>query len=188
MPTTQRDTRLTYEDFVHFPDDGMRHELIDGVHYVTPSPAFQHQVLLGRIHLAIGNLIERHPQLGMVLLSPFDIVVTPWDVVEPDLMFIAADQMAIVTEQNLQGAPALVVEILSPSTRRRDRGIKRELFDRGGVREYWVVDPKAMAVTVYRRNADRGLVPMATLNNTEDVVLRTPLLPGFTLTLAKLFA
>ncbi len=188
MPTTQRDTRLTYEDFVHFPDDGMRHELIDGVHYVTPSPAFQHQVLLGRIHLAIGNLIERHPELGMVLLSPFDIVFTPWDVVEPDLMFIAADQMAIVTKQNLQGAPALVVEIVSPSTRKRDLGIKRELFDRGGVREYWVVDPKGLVVTVYRRQADGGLVPVVALSAGDAATLSTPLLPGFKLSLAKLFA
>ena len=187
MPTVQRDTRLTYDDFLLFPDDGKRHELIDGVHYVTPSPVSRHQIILGRLFLAIGNWLELHPELGQVFLSPLDTVFSPWDVVEPDLMFVATDQLDILTEPNIQGAPALVVEILSPGTRRRDLGIKRALFDRGGVREYWVVDPKAMAVTVNRRNAGRGLVPMETLNKTGDVVLRTPLLPGFSLSLIKLF-
>ncbi len=86
---------------------------------------------------------------------PLDTVLSPWDVVEPDLLFVAADQLDILTEPNVQGAPALVVEVLSPSTRRRDLGIKRQLYDRGGVREYWVVDPKGRDLTVYRRDGGR---------------------------------
>ena len=86
MPTTARsDKRLTYDDFVLFPDDGMRHELIDGVHYVTPCPVYKHQRLLGRLHLAMAGFLEHRPDLGEALLSPFDIVFSPWDVVEPDL-------------------------------------------------------------------------------------------------------
>ena len=81
-----------------------------------------------------------------------------------------------------------MVEILSPSTRRRDLGIKRELFDRGGVREYWIVDPKALTVTIYRRQADGGLVPVVALSVGIAATLSTPLLPGFMLSLAKLFA
>src|SRR5688500_8434989 len=114
MPTAHRDTRLTYEDFVRIPDDGMRHEIIDGVHYVTPSPVLRHQQLVGRLHLAIGHFLEEHPGIGQVFLSPLDTVFSPWDVVEPDLMFVAADQLGILTVPNIQGAPALVVEILSP--------------------------------------------------------------------------
>ena len=92
MPTTsQRGARLTYDDFVRIPDDGNRHEIIDGVHYVTPSPAFRHQQLLGRMHAAIFNFLEQHPEVGQVLLSPLDTGLSPWDVVEPDLLFIAAD-------------------------------------------------------------------------------------------------
>lgn len=189
MPTTaQRDRRLTYDDFVLIPDDGKRHEIIDGVHYVTPSPVLRHQVLLGRLHLAIGTFLEEHPELGQVFLSPLDTVFSPWDVVEPDLIFVAADQLEILTEPNIQGAPALVVEILSPSTRRRDLGIKRQLFDRGGVREYWLVDPKARELTVYRRLPDGGFPKLAQLSAGDDATLATPLLPGFTLSLAKLFA
>ena len=185
MPTVQRDTRLTYEDFVCFPDDGMRHELIDGVHYVTPCPITRHQLLVGRLHLAIGNHLEQRPGAGLLFMAPFDVIFSRWDVVEPDLLFVAGDQLEILTDANIQGAPALVIEILSPGTRRRDLGIKRELFDRGGVREYWVVDPKADDLTIYRRTPDGRLSKASQLG---AATLSTPLLPGFTLSLAKLFA
>lgn len=188
MPTTERDTRLTYDDFVRFPDDGLRHELIDGVHYVTPSPVTRHQQLSGRLHLAIGSYLEAHPEAGHLFYAPFDVIFSRWDVVEPDLIFVAADQLEILTDANVRGAPALVIEILSPGTRKRDLGIKRELFDRGGVREYWVVDPKLEDVAVYRRHADGRLVPAGALTAADGSMLTTPLLPGFELRLAKLFA
>lgn len=189
MPTTsQRDTRLTYDDFLLFPDDGKRHELIDGVHYVTPSPVLRHQQLLGRLYLAVGGFLEYHPEVGQAFLSPLDTVFSPWDVVEPDLVFVAADQLAILTEPNIQGAPALVVEILSPGTRKRDLGIKRQLFERWGVREYWVVDPKARDLSVYRRMADGTFPKVAQLSAGGETNLTTPVLPGFTMSLAKLFA
>jgi Uma2 family endonuclease len=189
MPTTShRDTRLTYEDFVRIPDDGKRHEIIDGVHYVTPSPVRQHQRLIGRLFLALGNFVEAHPDCGEVFGAPFDTVFSRWDVVEPDVLFVAADQLHILTEPNVQGAPALVVEVLSPSTRKRDLGVKRQLYDRGGVREYWVVDPKRRDVTVFRRERDGRFTQLAALSAGDDATLTTPLLPGFALSLAKLFA
>lgn len=188
MPTTDSDTRLTYEDFLRFPDDGLRHELIDGVHYVTASPAWRHQELLGRLHLAIGNHLVAHSGIGHVVLSPFDTVFSQWDVVEPDLLFVASNQLDIVTEANIQGAPALVVEILSPSTRKRDLGIKQQLFDRGGVQEYWVVDPVAEGVAVYRRGPDGSLAKVSQLGTDDRATLSSPLLPGFELSIATLFA
>ena len=188
MPTAHRDTRLTYDDFVHFPDDGMRHELIDGVHYVTPGPVTRHQLLVTRLLVAIGSYLELHPRVGQVFGSPLDTVFSQWDVVEPDLIFVAADQLNILTEPNIQGAPALVVEVLSPSTRKRDLGIKRQLFERGGVREYWVVDPKANDIAIYRRQPDGTLPKVLQLNSDDAARLSTPLLPGFALSLAKLFA
>jgi Uma2 family endonuclease len=189
MPTaSQRDTRLTYEDFCRIPDDGMRHEIIDGVHYVTPSPVLRHQDLLGRLYLAIGMFLEIHPAVGRVFLSPLDTVFSKWDVVEPDLLFVAADQLEILTEANVQGAPALVIEILSPSTRKRDLGIKRQLFDRGGVREYWIVDPRARDITIHRRAEDGTFPKVAQVSAEDDSMLTTPLLPEFALSLTKLFA
>ena len=189
MPTAARsDVRLTFDDFLLFPEDGKRHELIDGVHYVTAAPTVGHQELLGRLHLAIGNFLVGRRQLGRVFLSPLDVVLSYYDVVEPDLLFVAGDQQDILTEANVQGPPALVVEILSPSTRRRDEGIKRELFEAKGIREYWIVDPKGLRVTVYRRG-DEGQFPrLMDLVAGQALNLETPLLSGFALSLDDLFA
>ncbi len=187
MPTTAHDRRLTYEDFLLFPDDGLRHEIIDGAHYVTPSPNQRHQELVGRLHLSLGAFLEDRPDKGRVFLSPFDVVFSFHDVVEPDLVFVAPDQLDILTAQNIQGTPALVVEILSPSTRKRDLEVKRRLYERTGVREYWLVDPDVNAVTVYRR-ADGGSFPLvAHLTADTHDTLATPLVPGWSVTLARLF-
>ena len=186
MQQDTRDTRLTYDDFLLFPDDGLRHEIIDGEHYVTPSPNKGHQLLVGRLFFEIELFLRAHPGMGQVFLSPFDVVFSKWDVVEPDLLFVAADQEDILTEKNVQGAPALVVEIASPGTRRRDEQIKRQLFDRGGVREYWIVDPDAHIVRVFRRQPDGSLAAIAEL--ARETVLTTPLLPGLEIRLKELFA
>ncbi len=189
MPVMSRPRKkLTYADFLLFPDDGKRHELIDGVHYVTPSPNVGHQELLGRLHLAIGNFLSTRRGLGRVFLSPLDVVMSDYDVVEPDLLFVAGDQQGILTEANVQGPPALVVEILSPSTRRRDEGIKKRLFDQQGVREYWIVDPKNCRVSICRRSADGSFTIESTLSAAADEQVQTPLLPGFELSLSELFA
>lgn len=90
LPITER-RRLTYDDFLLFPDDGKRHELIDGEHFVTPSPNLRHQELLGRLHVAIATHLATRRHLGRVFLSPFDVVFTKFDVVEPDLLFVAGD-------------------------------------------------------------------------------------------------
>src|SRR5262245_1439547 len=119
-----RDSRLTYDDLLLFPDDGMRHEIIDGEHYVTPSPNPRHQVLIGRLFFEIESWLRQHSRAGQVFLSPLDVLFTRWDIVEPDLFFVASDQEEILTDKNVQGPPALVVEILSRSTRKRDEGIK----------------------------------------------------------------
>jgi Uma2 family endonuclease len=186
MSTSARpDTRLTYDDFLLFPDDGMRHELIDGEHYVTPAPTIRHQRLLGRLHLAMADHLRAHPSAGEVFVAPLDVVFSTWDIVEPDLLFVAADQTGILTEKNVVGAPALVVEILSPSTRKRDQQLKQRLFEKSGVREYWMVDPDRNTVVVDRRTGDDRFTRQETLG--ADGVLTTPLFPGWALSLRTLF-
>jgi Uma2 family endonuclease len=188
MPTsTHPPARWTAEEFLRLPDDGKRHELIDGVHYVTPSPKLLHQEIVGRLHLAVGNFLAGHPTLGRVYLSRLDVVLSQWDVVEPDLLFVAGDQFDILTEDNVQGPPALVVEILSRSTRKRDEQVKRDLFERTGVREYWVVNPWDDFVTVYRRAPEGTFRCVAQLAARHHATLTTPLLPGFALPLSELF-
>jgi len=182
-----RGNRLTYDDLVLFPDDGMRHEIIDGEHYVTPCPVTRHQRLVGRLHFEIEFFLREHPGTGMVFLAPFDVIFTKWDVVEPDLLFIAQDQAEILTDKNVQGPPALVIEVLSPGTRRVDEQVKLRLFDRGGVREYWLVDPELDSVTVFRRQPDGSFTKVAQLTSDGHDVLTTPLMAGFVIQLAGLF-
>ena len=182
-----RDTRLTYDDFVLFPDDGLRHEIIDGEHYVTPSPNTRHQELVGRLYFELALHLRSHPGQGRVFLAPFDVVMSRWDVVEPDLLVVTSDQREIVTTKNVQGAPALVIEILSPGTRRVDEGVKRALFARAGVREYWLVDPDADTARVSRRQEDGSFSEMASLSGSRDDALTTPLLPGLTIQLGQVF-
>lgn len=180
--------RLTYDDFLLFPDDdGLRHEIIDGEHYVTAAPNLRHQELVGRLFLTIGAFVEDRPERGRVFLSPFDVVFSFHDIVEPDLVFVAPDQFHILTDKNIQGTPALVVEILSPSTRKRDREIKRQLYDRAGVREYWLMDPELDVVTVHRRATDGSFPQAAPLTAQGLDTLDTPVLPGWSLGLARLF-
>jgi Uma2 family endonuclease len=186
MQQGTRDARLTYDDYLLFPDDGLRHEIIGGEHYVTPSPNMRHQVLAGRLHFEIELFLRAHAGLGRVFFAPFDVLFTKWDVVEPDLLFVAADQDDILTDRNVQGAPALVVEIASAGTRKRDEQIKRQLFDRGGVREYWIVDPDQNVVRVFRRQSDGSFPSVGDLSGNE--ALTTPLLPGLQIRLNELFA
>jgi len=187
-PFDSSDARLTYDDFLLFPDDGLRHEIIDGEHYVTPSPNLRHQALLGRLYFDIESYLRQHAGNGRVFMAPLDVVFTKWDVVEPDLLYVASDRADILTEKNVQGSPSLVVEILSPGTRRRDEGVKRRLFERGGVREYWLVDPERDRVTVFLRQEDGGFPRTAELFREHADVLTTPLMPGLAIRLTELFA
>jgi Uma2 family endonuclease len=189
MPTAARaDSRLTYDDFLLFPDDGRRHEIIDGEHYVTPSPNLRHQRLVGRLFLSIGNYLAAHPGAGQLFLAPLDVVLSYHDVVEPDLLFVAGDQSAIMTEKNIQGPPALVIEVISKSTRKKDAQTKRRLFERTGVREYWLVDPELDLVQVLRASAEGKLVRVEELSAEDDATLTTPLLADWHLSMRALFA
>ena len=189
MPTaTSPRRRLTYDDFLLFPDDGLRHEIIDGEHFVTASPVPRHQVLVGRLHFELESHLRAHPGSGQVFLAPLDVVLSQWDVVEPDLLLIGPDQPEILTARNVQGPPILVIEVVSPSTRSRDKHLKRDLFNRVGVREYWLVDPDTNVVTVHRRDEGGQFEEARLLAAAEHEALTTPLLPGLSIALAALFA
>ena len=178
--------KLTYDDFVLFPDDGMRHELIDGEHYVTPSPNRKHQKVSGNLFLLIGSWLEQRP-IGQLFYAPFDVVFSRFDVVEPDLLYMSNERATeVLTQANVQGAPEIVIEIGSPGTRKRDETIKRRLYERTGVAEYWIVDPDIDVVRVYRRRGDEFDRPIE-LSAESGAVLTTPLLPELQLPLARIF-
>lgn len=186
MPVSQK---LTVEElFAMFPgEDGLRHELIAGEHFVTSSPTTRHQQLVSRLWFEIESYLRANPKTAQVFGVPLDVVLSPYDMVVPDLILIADDQSDILTDKNVQGAPALVVEVLSPSTRKRDIGIKRQLFDRAGVREYWIVDGETNRIEVHRRNEAGKLALTGELKAGGGDVLTTPILPGLELPLIPLF-
>ncbi len=179
--------KLTYDDVVLFPDDGKRHELIDGEHYVTPSPNLRHQAILGELYAAIHAYLKTHP-IGRVFFAPLDVVVSDVDVVEPDLLYVSRERAAeILVPQHVRGAPDLVIEIASKGTRKRDETIKRALYERAGVSEYWVVDPEIDVVRLYRRVGEAFERPVELRRDADDR-LTTALMPGLQMPLTDLFA
>jgi Uma2 family endonuclease len=185
MPLPHR-VRFNYEDFLLFPNDGKRHEIIDGDHFMTPSPATKHQRISLKLSAAFANFLKVH-RVGEVFAAPFDVVLSDEDVVEPDLLFVSAARSAIITDKNIQGPPDLVIEILSETSRKTDEIIKRKLYERSRVAEYWIVDPELETIKVYRLT-DQGYVRASELAREANEILSTPLLPGFQAPLAEIFA
>jgi Uma2 family endonuclease len=177
--------KLTYDDFLLFPDDGKRHELIEGEHYVTPSPNVRHQTIVAALHLLIATWLESHP-LGRIFLSPLDVILTEHDVVAADLLYVSHARDAALTGTVVRGVPELLIEVASHSTRRRDETIKRRLYERMGVVEYWIVDPEIDVVRVYRRT-EQGFARPVELSRDAGDTLTTALLPGLELPLARIF-
>jgi len=178
-------TKMTYDDLLLLPEDGLRHEIIDGEHYVNASPVTKHQRVSYRLILAIGNYLEEHP-LGELFHAPFDVVFSRYDVVEPDLIFISNERRAILTTKNIQGSPDLLIEILSESNRKYDEVTKRALYERTGVPEFWIIDPSRDTVRIFRRNTEGRYERAADLSRSD--VLTTPFLPTLEIRLDRIFA
>ena len=178
----------TYSDLVALPEDQLRHELIDGEHIVSPSPYTGHQTIsLNLVRLLLPYLDQHRP--GELLYAPFDVKLSPFTVLVPDLVYFTTERFArVVNEKHATAAPDLVVEILSPGTRRRDKGRKRAVYDREGVREYWIVDPEARSITVLRRpRANAGLTDVTVLTLAKGETIESPLFPGLQIPLREVF-
>ena len=175
------DVRLTYEDYCLLPNNGKRYEIIDGELFVTPSPLQRHQLVLANLLYYLTDFVKKH-NLGTVYPAPFDVVFSQYDVVEPDILYISKARASVVTEKNVQGAPDLVVEVLSESTAKIDRTAKLKLYARYGVAEYWVIDPEVCSAEIYRL-VPGGYELASQLDSSQ--ALTSPLFPGFALSLAK---
>ncbi len=146
MPLPQ----ITWDHVEQLPDDGNRYEAIEGDLYETPAPSVRHQTISKRLHAALMRLLE-DPGHGEVWYAPLGVhFPATGEGVQPDILFVSSERRGIVAPDELKGAPDLVVEILSPTTAVRDRDLKRRLYERQGVAEYWIVDPEAAAVDVWR--------------------------------------
>jgi Uma2 family endonuclease len=144
-------TKLTYRDYVLFPADGHRHEIIDGRHYMNAAPNPRHQAVSRHIQFQLYEAIERKG-LGEVINAPVDVQFFDCDVVQPDLVVVLKGN-GIVSKTRIVGVPDLVIEILSPPTRELDLRLKKQLYDQSGVPEYWIVAPQKCSVHQYRLNS-----------------------------------
>lgn len=185
MATRTSRVTFTYEDYLLFPADGNRHEIIEGEHYVTPAPKTRHQQISGNLF----RILDTHAlqtRAGQVFATPTDVILAEHEIVQPDILFISTGRTSIITEDNVKGAPDLVVEILSEGFRKNDEVVKRKLYERFGVKEYWIVDPALELVKVLRLGADRYAAPIElTLERGESIT--THLLSGLTIPLAAVF-
>ena len=174
---------FTYEDLLYTPDDGKRYEVLEGDLIVSPSPKVKHQWIVKRLQ----RLLERGEDAGIgeLFSSPLDVVLSARDVVEPDLLFVTKSRLGILTEDNVQGAPDLVVEVISEGSRKRDAITKRHIYERYGVRFYWLVDPEEETVRVFELQ-DGAYGEPTTLRAAQQ--LTCPLFPGITQDVGKLFA
>ena len=175
-------TKISHADLLAFPEDGMRREIVDGDLFVTPSPLANHQATLLNLAVALQKYLENHP-IGMLYIAPLDVILSEFDVLEPDLLFVRNENLRIVKDW-VRGAPDLVVEILSPTTAGRDRGVKLKAYARFGVREYWIVDLEERVVEVYQLTPDGyELGHRIAAGGT----VTSPLLPDFSLSVSHLF-
>jgi Uma2 family endonuclease len=174
--------RLTFDDLRALPDDGWRHELVEGELIVSPAPSPLHQLLLYALYgLMHSHVVKR--RLGLLLGAPIDVKFSDLDGLQPDICFIAAGRAGVLTSRFINGAPDLVVEILSPSSTRHDLRTKRERYERFGVREYWVLDPDSERMLVHR--LIDGLYQTELGDQTR---IRSEVIDGFVLDVPKLFA
>lgn len=181
-------TLLDYADYLLLPDEP-RGEVFDGVFIVTPSPLTRHQILAGALYRQLANWLDEHPEVGNAYIAPLDVVLRvtrPAVIVQPDVFFVSAARAAIVETRNVQGAPDLVVEVVSPTSGGRDAVSKHAFYARYGVREYWLVWPEESRIDVFAAASGGSFAPVRTLAPGDD--LATDLLPGFALDVARLFA
>jgi len=184
METIVEKRKYTYEDYLKTPDD-VRYELIEGELIMTPSPVTRHQ----RISILLASEILRYVldnNLGEVFAAPYDVVLSNENVSQPDILFISKDRVDIITEKNVQGAPDLIIEILSESTAYRDAIQKKRLYARFGVKEYWIVAPDDKLVEVYYLK-DKGEYQLLKTYLENDII-ESQIIRGLKIELNRLFA
>lgn len=176
-------SKLTYQDYLKLPED-QRYEVLEGDLYMVPAPGMLHQEILANLYVALRTyVLER--KLGKVYFAPVDVILDDHTIVQPDLLVILNENMTIKRPEGVRGAPNLVVEVLSPGTSHRDRGRKRQLYGRFGVREYWLLDPQGRTLEVaVLRDGELQTVSVASSGDR----VHSPLFPDLCIALDDLFA
>ena len=173
--------KFTYRDYLLLPEQDNR-ELIEGDFHMVPSPSFRHQNILANLGTILREFVRKN-RLGVVVWAPMDVVLSDLNVVQPDILYISNERREIITENNISGAPDLVIEILSPSTASRDRELKLGLYARFGVREYWIVDPDESSVQVMELGAEG----YDTIGSYDSGEVESSVIPGFHIAINEIF-
>lgn len=173
----------TVEDYLELPEDGPRFQLMDGWLVREPAPGEVHQRVVGNLHVFLRQWTAQH-RLGRVYLAPFDVALGPRDVVQPDLLFLRSEHLERLTPKNLQGPPDLAVEVLSPTTRARDRLTKRRIYAAARVPELWFIDPEDRSLEIHHLGEPGQ--PVARFQGEEHP--RSKVLGLMTFTVEQLFA
>lgn len=177
--------KFTYEDYKNLPESEVkRFELLEGELVMIPSPTEPHQRVSRNLEFFLWQFV-RERNLGEVYHAPIDVVLSQEDVVQPDIIFVSKERAKIITEENIKGAPDLVIEILSPTTGGRDRTLKHTLYARYGVKEYWIVDPIKKIIEVY--SLKKSGFNLVKKYKSPDK-LYSPLLKGLEVPLREVFA
>jgi Uma2 family endonuclease len=183
QPKVIEKIKLTYEDYTLLPDDRNRYEILDGELNVTPWPTTKHQTvsvnLLGLLHR-----YAREHGVGKLFSAPIDVILGESSIVQPDLIFISQERTEIITEKNVQGAPDLIIEILSPNTAKVGRLTKMQLYLRHGIKHYWLVDPDAKTLEVYKLESGRYHVVGGF---EKDDTFKPELFPGLEIKLSEIW-
>jgi Uma2 family endonuclease len=174
---------ITRHDYEEMPAGPPYFQVIEGELVMTPSPNLFHQDISGNIFTILRGYLVKHP-IGSAHIAPLDVYLSDVNVYQPDVIFVSSARRSLLTEHGIEGAPDLVVEILSPATARYDKGSKRKIYARTGVKELWLIDPDLKSIQVYElaKNAE---TPAAT--HGADSVFKSPLFPGLKIKTAAIF-
>ncbi|MDQ1266883.1 MAG: hypothetical protein QG635_2036 [Bacteroidota bacterium] len=178
-----KDNRLTYEDYYNL-NDGIRYELIKGELFMSPAPIIFHQHYSIEFSLFLKKYVKDN-DLGIVLVSPADVILDNYNTVQPDILFIAKENYNIIKERGIFGAPDVIFEILSPSTAKTDRHTKKEIYERFGVKEYWIIDLKNRFVEVFINISGKYEL---SASGSENEIVKSEIISGFEADLGKQFS
>ncbi len=182
MAMKQANIRFTYSDYLLLPED-KRYEILEGELYVIAAPNTKHQRISKKLEFALIQRLEK-TGLGEVFDAPYDVVLSEDNVLQPDIVFIRKNRAGVIGELNLTAAPDLAVEILSPGSRGKDLELKRKIYARFRVQEYWVVDPDAETIEVLAWG-EGGYSTAGTFARSDNIT--SPLFPDLDLPLSEIF-
>jgi Uma2 family endonuclease len=183
MPVNTNFPPLTVENYKLLPETGPRYQLIQGDLYMAPAPNRFHQEISRNLQYELHSYLKRNP-IGKLFNAPFDLYLDEINVFQPDLIIVLNERLGILTEAGAEGAPELVIEILSPKTRRLDLVNKKQEYARAGVKELWIIDPEPRTIMIHQFDSS-GIEKIRKID--EETALSTALLPGLNITAKTIF-